>query len=114
MLYSWSYGGLYCCYIYDGGLLYLFIYYISGEGLDVFTVAVHELGHVLGLSHTREVPEAVMAPFYQGYHPNLKLHPDDIAGCRHLYPGKVSDDKSSNMRMSCSLLQIHSHTVTLV
>jgi hypothetical protein len=50
--------------------------------VDLFTVALHETGHSLGLTHS-ENPAAVMYPFYRG--PVEGLHPDDIAAIQALY-----------------------------
>jgi len=53
-------------------------------GTNLLWVAVHELGHSLGLSHS-SVDSAVMAPFYRGYVPDFNLHQDDIDRIRNIY-----------------------------
>ena len=54
-----------------------------GDGIDVFIVAAHEIGHTIGLLHTN-VRGSLMEPFYN---PALRggPQPDDIAGAQVLY-----------------------------
>lgn len=52
------------------------------SGFDLATVAAHELGHSLGLSHSN-VQGSLMFPSYSG--PQRSLHQDDIAGIQSIY-----------------------------
>ncbi|XP_050433703.1 stromelysin-3-like isoform X2 [Adelges cooleyi] len=54
------------------------------RGTNLYQVALHEFGHMLGLDHTK-VKFAVMRPVYPGYNPNYKLKNDDIEGIQELY-----------------------------
>ena len=56
----------------------------SYTGVNLLQTAVHELGHSLGLDHSR-VRGSIMFPSYGGYQHNLKLHEDDIRGVQALY-----------------------------
>ena len=52
---------------------------------DVETVALHEIGHILGLAHS-DVAGAVMFPTISANATNTVLAPDDLEGIRRLYP----------------------------
>ena len=65
------------------------------RGTNMFQVAAHEFGHSLGLSHS-DVRSALMAPFYKGWDPNLKLAQDDIDAIQALYGEKDPDDNQQD------------------
>jgi Matrixin len=59
-----------------------------GADVDVFSVALHETGHALGLGHS-DNPADVMYPYY---HIVTGLSPGDIAAVQQLYAANNSSD----------------------
>ena len=57
----------------------------ASGGFDIETVALHEIGHLLGLLHT-DVSGSVMFPFVAANTTLRSLQSDDLAGIRALYP----------------------------
>ncbi len=64
--------------VYDGRL-----FQFATDGLDMKRIAVHELGHVLGLEHS-SLSQSIMAPNIGDV---FQLQADDIAGVEKLYGG---------------------------
>ena len=59
----------------------------DSSGIDIGIVALHEIGHSIGLAHSAELG-AIMYPFYN---PGLsELQPDDIAGAVTLYGPSIN------------------------
>lgn len=55
-------------------------------GKNLFQVAVHEIGHILGLHHSND-PSSVMYSYYV-FNPYFRLNSDDMRRIRALFGGK--------------------------
>lgn len=61
----------------------------SWGGKNLFQVAVHEIGHILGLYHSND-PSSVMYGYYS-FNPNFRMNTDDIRRIRALYGSKTTE-----------------------
>jgi hypothetical protein len=74
----------------------------NGDGYYISSVAVHELGHALGLGHS-SVGTATMYPSSVGCDTSfLTLDSDDLAGIRSLYPAAPTTGPSTPVNPSPS------------
>lgn len=59
----------------------------GGPGIRLYNVALHEIGHLLGLAHSQD-PNAIMYAYYAENRNDLQ--PDDVAGIQSLYGSPVA------------------------
>eukprot|EP00092_Neocalanus_flemingeri_P049169 GFUD01056418.1.p1 GENE.GFUD01056418.1~~GFUD01056418.1.p1 ORF type:complete len:294 (+),score=70.45 GFUD01056418.1:109-990(+) len=71
------------------------------NGKDFLQTIVHELGHSLGLDHS-DVTSSVMAPFYRGWDPFLRLMDDDIKAIASLYGSKKKKQRINRRKPKIS------------
>jgi hypothetical protein len=69
-------------------------------GYDLETVALHELGHAIGMDHTT-VNGAVMYPSYQGV--KAQLTSDDIAGIQSIYCARVQTNLNTTPLLATAI-----------
>ena len=63
----------------------------GGPGIRLYNVALHEIGHLIGLSHSQD-PTAIMYAYYAEDRNDLR--PDDAAGVQSLYGAPASAPES--------------------
>ena len=77
---------------------------------DVETVALHELGHILGLQHS-DVPGSVMFPSVDDNSTKRALTADDLRGIRQLYPTAVLANGTYTVRQKSSSRFLDAHEI---
>lgn len=78
-------------------------------GKNLFSVALHEIGHLLGLKHSAK-SDAIMHATYKPYKPNMNLTDDETHGINFIYvtsgnaaPNTTSEPSSCiNTHASCN------------
>lgn len=73
--------------LYSGGVFFDEKDFTSDSVFSLFNVALHEVGHALGLGHSEGV-NSIMYPIYSSTISSLQA--DDIAGIQFLYGASVS------------------------
>lgn len=68
------------------------------QALDLTSVAIHEVGHVIGLAHS-PVRKSVMFPSIAPHHTKRKLSEDDVQGVRQLYGLELPPAPSPHLRV---------------
>ncbi|PIA40359.1 hypothetical protein AQUCO_02500211v1 [Aquilegia coerulea] len=71
----------------------------SNAAIDLESVAVHEIGHLLGLGHS-SVPEAIMYPTISTGLKKVELASDDVDGIQVLYGGNPNGSGSTGSTSS--------------
>ena len=61
------------------------LYFFFSQGTNLLAVALHELGHALGLDHSEDT-NSIMYAFYDCSKTTLTA--DDIAGIQAIYGGR--------------------------
>jgi hypothetical protein len=86
---------------------------LSGGDTDLETVAIHEIGHALGMDHS-SLTNAVMYAYYNGIKQSLTT--DDIAGIQSVYgayPSNPATNRSFSAAMNLNSLITNQDQVTL-
>jgi hypothetical protein len=79
-------------------------------GFDVQTIALHEIGHILGLQHST-VAGSVMFPSVAPNSTNQALTADDLGGIRQLYPTRLLASGTYTIRQKVNGRHLDAHEI---
>ncbi|MGC4120514.1 MAG: matrixin family metalloprotease [Myxococcales bacterium] len=75
----------------------------GGTAYDLESVLVHELGHALGMDHSKIKEAAMWGGGERGDVSKRGLAEDDVVGIQSLYPAGAGGEPGTELAMGCSL-----------
>lgn len=83
--------------------------YVSnlGEAFDLFSIMLHEAGHVFGLDHSDDPA----SPMFETYNGATALTAEDIARLQALYGARVGDGRSNDTFQDAERVRVNSDPV---
>jgi hypothetical protein len=84
----------------------------NGSNFDLYSVALHEFGHGLGLDHSSD-PAAVMYATISTTKVHSGLHTDDINGIRSLYAARGASTPTNDNFSSASTITLSGSSTTV-
>lgn len=68
---------------------------VNGSSVSILSIAIHEIGHSLGLNHSLD-RSAIMFASYDPTNPKFTLSADDIAGIKSIYGNTNNGNPTTN------------------
>lgn len=84
----------------------------GGTQIDLFSIALHEIGHAIGLGHYLDDPTSVMYPYYNAGTAKRELTPEVIAAAQTQYGASSATPEPGTMMLfflclgSCCFMSI--------